>query len=99
VVGVLTIEAVDVDIIIPNTFSPNWDSSNGRWLIKNLEKYSNNTVEIHNRYGERVYSSIGYSIPWDGKYKVNELPPATYYYIINTKNGRKLISGPVTIIR
>jgi gliding motility-associated-like protein len=54
---------------------------------------------VFNRYGQPVYHSIGYSIPWDGTYKGQPLPVATYYYIINPKNGRAAINGSVTILR
>jgi len=85
--------------IIPNAFTPNGDGINDTWNIKYLDTYPGNTVDIYNRYGEKVYSSIGYAIPWDGTYKGANLPTDTYYYIINPKNGRKVISGSVTIIR
>jgi gliding motility-associated-like protein len=85
--------------VIPNAFTPNSDGINDTWNIKYLDSYPNNTVEIYNRYGERVYSSIGYAVPWDGRYKGADLPTGAYYYIINPKNGRKTISGSVTIIR
>ncbi|MBD1391782.1 PKD domain-containing protein [Mucilaginibacter glaciei] len=85
--------------IVVNTFTPNNDGINDVWNIKYLESYPGNTVEIYNRQGEKVYSSIGYAIPWDGRYKGKELPVGTYYYIINPKNGRKVIAGNVTIIR
>jgi gliding motility-associated-like protein len=85
-------------IIIPNTFTPNGDGYNDQWEIKYLTTYPNNTVEIYNRYGEKLYSSIGYSMPWDGRYKGTNVPAGTYYYIINPKNGRKAMSGSVTII-
>jgi gliding motility-associated-like protein len=90
---------INEDIVVPDAFSPNGDGQNDTWNIKNLENYPNNTVDIYNRYGEKVYSSIGYSVPWNGRYKGNDLPFGTYYYIINPKNGRKVISGNVTIIR
>ncbi|GAA3987046.1 gliding motility-associated C-terminal domain-containing protein [Mucilaginibacter dorajii] len=90
---------INQDIIVPDAFSPNGDGQNDTWVIKNVENYPNNTVDIYNRYGEKVYSSIGYSVPWNGRYKGNDLPFGTYYYIINPKNGRKVISGHVTIIR
>jgi gliding motility-associated-like protein len=82
-----------------NTFTPNGDGFNDTWTIKYLESYTGNTVDIYNRYGEKVYSSVGYGIPWDGTYKGANLPSGTYYYIINPKNGRKVVSGSVTIIR
>jgi gliding motility-associated-like protein len=85
--------------VVPNTFTPNNDGTNDTWDIKYLDSYPNCTVEIYNRLGEKLYSSIGYPTPWDGSYKGGQLPVGTYYYIINPKNGRKVISGSVTIIR
>jgi gliding motility-associated-like protein len=87
------------NIVVPNTFTPNGDGINDVWNIKYLENYPNCTVEIFNRYGEKLYSSVGYSVPWDGTYKGAQLPTGTYYYIINPKNGRKPVSGYVAIIR
>jgi gliding motility-associated-like protein len=85
--------------LVVNAFTPNGDGVNDTWNIKYLETYPGNTVDIYNRQGEKVYSSIGYATPWDGRYKGAILPTGTYYYIINPKNGRKLISGNVTIIK
>ncbi|WP_373417344.1 T9SS type B sorting domain-containing protein [Mucilaginibacter phenanthrenivorans] len=46
-----------------NTFTPNGDGINDTWTIENLNSYTNNTVGIYNRYGEKVYSSVGCGIP------------------------------------
>lgn len=86
-------------LVIPSAFTPNGDGVNDLWDVKYLQTYPNNKVDIYNRYGERVYSSIGYSIPWDGRLNGSYLPPGTYYYIIDPKNGREVIAGNVTIIR
>lgn len=86
-------------LVVPNVFTPNADGINDFWNVKYLESYPNNKVDVYNRFGEKVYSSIGYSVPWDGKYKGLYLPPGTYYYIIDPKNGREVIAGNVTIIR
>jgi gliding motility-associated-like protein len=86
-------------LVVPNVFTPNGDGVNDFWDVKYLQSYPNNKVDVYNRYGERVYSSIGYSIPWDGRYNGSYLPPGTYYYIIDPKNGREVIAGNVTIIR
>ncbi|MES2329292.1 MAG: PKD domain-containing protein [Bacteroidota bacterium] len=84
---------------VPNAFSPNGDGINDTWKIKYLEGYPGATVDVYNRYGQVVYRSLGYSIEWDGNYNGHPLPVGTYYYIINPKNGKQLISGPVTIIK
>jgi gliding motility-associated-like protein len=85
--------------IVVNAFTPNGDGINDTWTIKYLDTYPGNTVDIYNRQGERVYSSVGYASPWDGRFNGKVLPTGTYYYIINPKNGRKVISGNVTIIK
>lgn len=95
--------AINVTVLkllqIPNAFTPNGDGINDIWNIKYLNTYPNNTVDIYNRYGEKVYSSVGYAVPWDGKFNGSYLPMGAYYYIINPKNGRDIVSGNVTIIR
>ncbi|MGN6179251.1 MAG: gliding motility-associated C-terminal domain-containing protein [Mucilaginibacter sp.] len=87
------------NIIVPNTFTPNGDGVNDTWEIKSLGNYPKCTVAIYNRWGEKLYSSIGYPIPWDGTYKGVNLPVGTYYYIIILENGVKAISGWVAIVK
>lgn len=84
---------------VPNAFSPNGDGINDTWKIKYLESYPGATVEVFDRYGQVVFKSQGYDKEWDGFYNGNPLPVATYYYVINPKNGRKIITGSVTIIK
>nr|WP_255563504.1 PKD domain-containing protein [Mucilaginibacter rivuli] len=84
---------------IPTGFTPNGDGLNDAWVIQNLDTYPGATVNVFSRSGEKVFSSIGYSTPWDGRYNGVDLPVGTYYYIIDPKNGRSKISGYVAIIR
>jgi gliding motility-associated-like protein len=86
-------------LVIPNVFSPNGDGINDKWDVKYLESYPGATIDIFNRYGQKVFQSIGYSRPWDGTYKGSQVPAGTYYYIINPKNGRQQMAGYVDIIR
>ncbi|KQM76942.1 hypothetical protein ASE74_16850 [Pedobacter sp. Leaf216] len=83
----------------PNSFTPNGDNVNDTWIIKYLESYPNATVEVFNRNGNKVFFSTGYKIPFDGTYQNEPLPVGVYYFIINPRNGRKTITGPLTIIR
>ncbi len=84
---------------VPNAFSPNGDGIHDVWLIKYLESYPGATVDVFNRYGQTVYSSVGYPRPWDGTSNGKAIPVGTYYYVIDPKNGRKIITGSVTILR
>ena len=101
--GCTTSDQVFVKVLkkptIPNIFSPNGDGIHDKWVIKYLESYPGCTVEIFNRYGQRIYYSIGYSIPWDGTINGKPVPVGTYYYIVDPKNGRERQAGYVDIVR
>ena len=88
-------------IDIPNVFSPNGDGVHDRFEIKNLGKlYPNAVLTVFNKWGSVVYvSGAGYPEPWDGTRNGEEMPVATYYYILDTKGGRTYSPGSVTIIR
>jgi gliding motility-associated-like protein len=85
--------------IIPNTFTPNGDGVNDAWEIQYLESYPEVRVDIFNRFGVRVYASIGYNKPWNGTLNGSDLPVGTYYYVIDPKLGIPPYSGWVTILR
>jgi gliding motility-associated-like protein len=84
---------------VPNAFSPNKDGINDTWNIQYLETYPGAVIEVFNRYGQVVFKSIGYNKQWDGTLNGGNLPVGVYYYIINPKNGRKPLTGSVTILR
>lgn len=83
----------------PNSFSPNGDGINDVWNIKSIDSYPEAIVQVFNRNGQKVFSSIGYAVPFDGTYQNEHLPVGVYYYTISPKNGRKAITGPLTIIK
>jgi gliding motility-associated-like protein len=87
------------EIIAPNTFTPNGDNVNDLWVIKYFSSYPGARVNVFNRYGKKVFSSYSDNLAWDGKLNGVDLPEGTYYYIIDPKNGDKLITGSVTILR
>jgi gliding motility-associated-like protein len=90
---------VSPELTVPNTFTPNGDGINDFWEIRGLIAYQEAVIDIFNRYGTKLYHSLGYSTPWDGTFNGQALSPGTYYYIINTKVNNQILSGPVTILR
>lgn len=81
---------------IPTAFTPNGDGKNDQWIIRGLN--NNSKVEIYNRWGSLLFSSTGYSEPWDGTFDGKKVPTATYYYIITMEDGTSY-TGFVRIVR
>jgi gliding motility-associated-like protein len=86
---------------IPNVFTPNGDGVHDTWVLKNVNLfYPSVEVEVFNKWGNRVWKSqAGYPEPWDGSRNGDDLPMATYYYIIDLKDGNKPLTGSVSIIK
>ncbi|MXV15939.1 PKD domain-containing protein [Hufsiella ginkgonis] len=86
------------DFKVPNTFTPNNDGINDHWTINYLDSYPDVLVTVFNRYGIRVFMSVGYTQPWDGTSNGNPVPVGTYYYVIQARD-RKPHSGYVAVVR
>jgi gliding motility-associated-like protein len=87
---------------VSSAFTPDGDGINDTWLIAELStRYPNNNVTIFNRWGQVLYNSDGYLIPWDGKFDNKDLPVGSYYYIIDFNDALDTpnATGIVTIIR
>jgi len=93
----LTLEGISVKV--PNSFSPNGDGINDDWQIQNMDKYPQALITVFNRYGQKVFSSVGYNRPFDGKKQGSDLPVGTYYYIIDMKGRCGTLTGSLTILR
>ncbi|WP_299528850.1 gliding motility-associated C-terminal domain-containing protein, partial [uncultured Lutibacter sp.] len=80
-----------------NAVSPNGDGDNDVFYIRGLECYSDNRVEIYNRWGGLVFERDHYNNTdrafkgiSEGRLTVNksrELPDGAYYYILKYKDG------------
>lgn len=86
-------------IHINNTFTPNGDGINDYWDIIGLIAYQEATVDIFDRWGQKIFHSLGYPKPWDGTYNGKPVPVGVYYYVINTHVNGQVLAGYVTVIR
>ena len=86
-------------IEIPTGFTPNNDNIHDEWVIYGLIDFPDVVVKVYNRWGQEVFSSSGYTKPWDGKYNGVDLPTAAYYYVIELNESDKVFNGIVTIKR
>ncbi|KAB1155540.1 T9SS type B sorting domain-containing protein [Flavobacterium luteum] len=84
------------DILIPDGFSPNGDTVNDEFVIKNIESaFPNFTLEIYNRYGNILYKGNKNTPNWDGTttqggIKIGDaiLPVGVYFYILEYNDGK-----------
>ena len=72
-----------IDLVIPNTFTPNGDGKNDTFKIIGKEDFDGIDLVIVNRWGNEVYRNKNYQDNWDG----SGLSEGTYYYIIVLKKG------------
>jgi gliding motility-associated-like protein len=90
-------------IIIMNTLTPNDDGINDFWEIRDANKYPAIKVNVYDRWGQRIFNSIGYGgdKKWDGTFLGSKVPDGVYYYVIELGTGQKghTFSGYVTVIR
>ncbi len=89
------------NFVLYNGISPNGDGENDVWHLPGIEQFSNNEVEVFNRYGSRVYYKKGYdnNNAWNGTWNDNDLPDGTYYYIIDLHNNKDKLRGYLEIRR
>lgn len=102
--GIFTFAVIKEEFVLApcfeiyNAVSNNGDGKNDFFRIDCIEKYPNNTVEIFNRWGVKVYETTeynstdnvfkGYS---DGRSTLNredKLPTGTYFYLITIKEEK-----------
>jgi len=96
----ITLNKEGTPFLFPTLFTPNGDGINDNFIIKGLEDYPENDLEIFNRWGNQVFKASGYMSQgklWDGA----NLNDGTYFYILKvTMNGvQKQYGGYTTIIR
>ncbi|MEO9257952.1 MAG: gliding motility-associated C-terminal domain-containing protein, partial [Crocinitomicaceae bacterium] len=84
-------------------FSPNGDGIDDTWKIKGIENFPDANVDVLDRWGQKVFQTVGYSSLkwWDGTSPSGKpLATSTYYYVINLNDANKTVQkGPITIMR
>lgn len=85
---------------VPTGITPNGDDINDVWNIPELNTYPDAEIYVFDQAGRQVYFSKGYETPWDGSYNGQLLPRASYFWIIDLKDGvNEPLRGIISIIR
>lgn len=86
----------DRQLVVYNAVSPNGDGLNDFLRILNIEYFPENKFSLFNRWGDLVFEIENYDNAervFRGRSSVNgekELGNGTYFYVIETKDGRKV---------
>ncbi|WP_348810338.1 gliding motility-associated C-terminal domain-containing protein [Flavobacterium maritimum] len=92
--GDTTVESIYCDI--QKGISPDGNGSNDYFDLRLMDVKK---LEIFNRYGINVYSQSNYSDQWKGQSSGgDDLPSATYYYVIEFNSGQSK-TGWIYLIR
>jgi gliding motility-associated-like protein len=88
-------------IKIYNAVTFNGDQDNSKWIIDNIDRYPNNKVSIHNRWGTRIAHIEGYNNkdqcwPTDAD---RALPASTYFYVLDLGDGSAKMKGWIELIK
>ena len=89
----------EVQLEIPNTFTPNGDNQNDLWVIGNLDEFLTNRVTLFDRTGNMLIEFENYQNDWNGNLRGSPLPQGVYFYLIEVSGRSRKERGSVTIIR
>ena len=83
--------------LLPNVFTPDNDGINDVWAPLKGPEFPVGELFIYNRWGECIYHTQDYIVPWDGKQRDTKVPAGVYPYrlIISKKFEFK---GSVTVL-
>lgn len=87
---------------VPTIITPNDDEMNDAFIIPCLadgSAFPNSTVSIFNQWGDEVFHASPYNNDWRGTFDGEDLPPSTYFYIVDLGTGEKPMSGYLIIQR
>lgn len=88
-------------LYVPSAFTPNNDGKNDCFGVHYWGPVKDFTLDVYNRWGEKVFSAHNTSECWDGRYKGVLQPAGVFVYLLkgSTICGEVQKKGTVTLIR
>lgn len=91
-------------IFVPSAFSPNGDGKNDLLRIIQTCQIYKIKIQIFNRWGQLVFTSLDINKQWDGTNRGKILEQGTYFYYIETTlddetHSKSVEKGEITLIR
>ncbi len=85
-----------------DVFTPNNDSINDTWFFKWKQIPDSVSMNIYNRWGEKLFEANQQSFVWDGTNKKGKKAENGIYpfsAFLFYKNEKKVINGMITLLR
>ncbi len=90
-------------IQVPNFFTPNGDGVNDTFgpVLSKKQAGAVYSLEIWDRWGQRIFMQSGSNVYWDGTWLGNQLPSDVYFYMLEVQcpDGAASYKGEVTLMR
>jgi gliding motility-associated-like protein len=94
-------------LFVPNTFTPNNDGNNDYFFPQGKGLSTVKSFRVYNRWGELIFDRQDMKINeptagWDGTYKMNQLKPDVFVYIIKgfCESGEPIeLKGDISLVR
>ena len=99
-------ECTEFSIYIPNAISPKSNQGNDKFYISvpNNIGIISWDLNIYDRWGNRVFTSIDPNIYWDGQWMNSDIKPGVYVYRLEVEylddlgESKEVLSGSVTLL-
>jgi gliding motility-associated-like protein len=83
-------------LYIPNAFSPNFDGVNDYFQVYgNCTNPPSFSMQVYNRWGQRVFDTDRRDFQWDGTYEGRRLELDTYTYVMEYEDPFGLVEGKI----
>lgn len=83
-------------VVVPNAFTPNKDGVNDLFRMKVIEGSAIvQSMEVYDRWGTKVFSSVEPQPSWDGTFEGKEAPSDVYVYVIRWQRGDGALQPPL----
>ena len=99
---VIEIEDCDCNLYIPNAFTSNNDGLNDKFSLLSNCDFSEYSLSIFNRWGEKIFETNIHEDSWDGTFRGKMSPIGVYVYLVIYKfNDEDMIEtqyGNITLL-
>lgn len=96
-------KACECEMMVPNSFTPNEDGRNDYFFPVTECDYSYYNMNISDRWGNTIFTTVQSNGKWDGRFKGNLCPEDIYVYKIETiergTDKKQVRTGHVSLFR